>query len=191
MLVDHSRKVAYCLIPKTGVTTWKMFMANNTLNGKHIPNGVDTKMWIHSRLAQFDLTKEKIFVFTGELYESDDSSTSIWSTYFCIITTRHFPHYINNGSKILKYPRKPISSFALQNYHQGDTNIDKDNYNATFWEFVQHTLVNRNVHWAQYNNRCGQCIVDYDFIMRTETLQRDSTLFLSQNYPEITSLPAY
>ena len=190
MIVDHDRKLAYCYIPKTGVTTWKMIMANNTLNGRRIPTGKDPKAWIHSRVEQFGLSKER-YSPSLENYTKFMVVRHPFDRLLSAYYDKAFPQYIRNGRKVLTKIPRTISSFALRIYHQSDSEIDETNYNATFWEFVQFALAKGSNHWNSYANSCGQCFIDYDFIMRTETLQKDSNLFLSEHYPELSSLPTY
>ena len=191
MIVDHSRKVAYCEIEKTGVTTWKMVMANNTLNGKRIPAGTDPKKWIHTRLRQFGLSVEKY-------------SPSRHRTYTKFMVTRHpfdrlisayydkaFPNFIRNGNAIVTQLSKPISNWVISQFHNTDKSINKSDYNATFWEFVKYALHRSDKHWSPYHSKCGECFVDYDFILRTETLNVDAKLFLEKSYPHLTEIPAY
>ena len=59
-IVDHSRKLAYCGITKTGCTTWKLVLANNTLNGPQVKTGNDSTLkWIHTSLQRYSLTNEE------------------------------------------------------------------------------------------------------------------------------------
>ena len=165
-------------------------MANNTLGGKRIPADIDPKAWIHNRVSQFGL---KAVRYNADL-----------ANYTKFMVVRHpldrllsayydkaFPQYIRNGNRILKGRARRISEFALNNFHKHESEADSSDYNASFWEFSQYTFEKMDRHWTSYFGHCGQCVIDYDYILRTETMNTDANLFLSHSYPELTSLPAY
>ena len=186
MVVDHKRRVAYCYVPKNSCTTWKAIMANNTGVRSDVPfETLATHGFIHNRLDEFGLSKE---TYTDKL-----------QTYTKFIVVRHpfdrllsayrdkaFPNLLNG--KIHGYYYK-IKKSVLRRSRHILTAQERQSYVPTFEEFAQHVLVTSNIHWNSYAFRCDPCHINYDYIIRLETLTTDSQLFLGDVYPEVSALP--
>ena len=166
-------------------------MANNTLNGKPIPTSKDPKGWIHKRLSEFGLFQEK---YSASKHKDYTKFMVMRHPFDRLISAYHdkaFPHFINNGKAITRHYSKHISKWVIKQYHKTDTSINKRDFNATFWEFGKYIFHKGDRHWSPYHSVCGECIIDYDFILRTETLDADSKSFLEKSYPELSGIPAY
>ena len=190
MLVDHRRRIAYCFIPKTGETSWKVVMANNSRQDKKIPSSRDPKGWIHypNTAKKYGLSLEyysqKIAQYT-KFMVARHPLDRVLSAYY----DKAFPHYVRSKKwHSALYGR--IVSYAWTQFHSNEGKLD-NKYNATFVEFAQFVLKNSDKHWSPYSNKCGQCFIDYDYILRLETMNHDSVQFLSQHYPDVSQLTAY
>ena len=66
------------------------------------------------------------------------------------------------------------------------TNITNNDTFPTFKEFVKMTLTNsalaRNEHWKSYFFKCDPCYVNYDYVLKVETMDHDMRMFLSEVY---------
>ena len=60
-----------------------------------------------------------------------------------------------------------------------------------FDHFVEYMLHHGDSYWTSYAQKCGLCHMDYDVIMRTESLGPDSANFLHKYYPKTSELPAF
>ena len=166
-------------------------MANNTLNGKRIPASKDPKGWIHTHLREFGLVQEKYSASKHKGYTKFMVMRHPFDRLISAYYDKAFPNFMNNGKSIQRQYSRLISNWVIKQFHNTDTSINKRDYNATFWEFVRFVLHRSDGHWSPYHSKCGECIVDYDFILRTETLDADSKSFLEKSYPELTGIPAY
>ena len=171
MVVDHKRRVAYCYVPKNSCTTWKAIMANNTGVRSDVPfETLTEKGFIHRMLGEFGLSKE---TYTDKL-----------QTYTKFIVVRHpfdrllsayrdkaFPNLLNG--KIHGYYYK-IKKSVLRRSRHILTAQERQSYVPTFEEFAQHVLLTSNIHWNSYAFRCDPCHINYDYIIRLETLSTDN-----------------
>ena len=188
MLVDHGRKIAYCSIPKIASTTWGIIIANNTLTGPRVPAHMQ---FVSRRFAEFGISRE---------YYSDKLRN-----YTKFMTVRHpldrlvsgyydkvYSHVLPNRNVWFRSPTgKKIASYAISKFHKNDEKLDKDTYNATFAEFVQFALMVNNLHWRPYFDKCCHCFIDYDYILRIETMTKDTALVLPNLYPRVLHMPAH
>ena len=106
------------------------------------------------------------------------------STYY----NKVFPWKKHNGKMQLYY--KPIKNWVLKAFpHKILTPYQRQWYNATFEEFIAYTLSVEDEHWNSLEIFCEPCRIDYDYILRVETMERDSQVLMSDLYPEEVQLP--
>ena len=191
MLVDHDRQIAACLIQKTGETSWKVVMANNTNNENKIPLSQNPKSWIHSRVKSFglhvEMYSEKLANYSKFMVVRHPLDRLL-SAYY----DKAFPHFMGKR-RFISAMYGNISEYALSHFHSNDsiTQQDVENYNATLEEFAHYTLGHPNNHWDDTLIKCGHCFIDYDYILRLETMDIYAVKVLSRHYPNVPSLPAY
>ncbi|KAH7967501.1 hypothetical protein HPB49_025256 [Dermacentor silvarum] len=74
-------------------------------------------------------------------------------------------------------------AWAYSSYWDKIPGVKAENRSPTFAEFVDLVLAmpveNSDTHWSPYYHRCQPCLVDYDFIGKLETANRDFPLFFS------------
>ena len=73
--------------------------------------------------------------------------------------------------------------------HPNLTAQQRNEYVPTFPEFVDFSLYRDDKHWRSYQYFCDPCQVQYDYILRLETMQRDSEVFMSEVYPAAGPIP--
>ena len=187
-MVDHGRKIAYCSIPKIASTGWSIIMANNTLTGPRVPAH---RQFVYHQIGHFGISLErysnKLQNYTKFMVVRHPLERLISGYY-----DKAYPRFIPNRNIWFRSPTgKKISSFAIDKFHKKDEKLDKDTYNATFAEFVKFALMVNNYHWKPYFNKCGHCFIDYDYILRIETMTKDTALVLPNLYPNISNMPIY
>ena len=83
-----------------------------------------------------------------------------------------------------------IRNWVLKNFeHKNLTSYQRQWYNATFNEFIQYVLSHNDPHWASLNQFCDLCHINYDYILRVETMERDSQVLMSDLYPDAGPIP--
>ena len=186
MIVDHQHKVAYCYIAKNSCSTWKAILANITSGGK-----VKTSM-SHDELNDFhkDISKYGKYGLTYEQYNDT------LSTYTKLLIVRHPMDrlvsayldkvYRDKAFKLFvmriaeRYRLKKLMDYQIHTYGQFVTK-------PSFKEFLrmivkQDSRLATNEHWDQYFFRCNPCHIDYDYVLKVETMEHDMQMFLSQVY---------
>ena len=191
MIFDHKRKIMYCPIEKVGCTTWKAVMVNNSDSRKK--ESFQTLLspeYIHATLPQFNGVERafyveakhknyKKFMFVRNPFER------LASAYF----NKAFPTVAWDG-KSRDYYYAQIQKFTLNNFqHENITASVRKHYNATFREFVAYILKHNDVHWDSMQRFCDPCNIKYDYILRMETMQRDSQALMRDLYPKAGPLP--
>ena len=73
--------------------------------------------------------------------------------------------------------------------HKNLTPYEREWYNATFEEFVAYTLSVDDLHWNSLEKFCEPCRFDYQYILRVETMERDSQVLMSDLYPDAGPIP--
>ena len=186
MVVDHKRRVAYCFVPKNSCTTWKAIMANNTGVRSDVPFETLTKKgFIHRMLGEFGLSKE---TYSDKLqgYTKFIVVRHPFDRLLSAYRDKAFPN-LKNGQIHAPYYR--IKKSVLRRSSHNLTAQERQSYVPSFEEFAQHVLMTSNIHWNSYAFRCDPCHINYDYIIRLETLSTDTHMFLGDVYPEVSALP--
>ncbi|XP_068243569.1 carbohydrate sulfotransferase 8-like [Palaemon carinicauda] len=170
LLVDDKHRVIYCFLPKVGCTNWKkVFM---------ILSGISNV----TQINDIDNSSPHLLIGNMQLITSSNEDEPIahkLANYTKFIVVRHpferlisayFDKIHHKGGipsmqqKVLPFVRKEIRSNATLS-------------DITWPEFVSF-VVRRggrlDDHWMPYETLCFPCRVDYDYILKFETLDEDS-----------------
>lgn len=184
MITDEKRKLFYCEVSKAGCTSWKALweFANMNITDR-LPNST---LGIHS-LAVMDQA--------GLTFTEDWRKLYIINyTKFIVIRNpfdRVYSAYLNTIGKEtgLPGPDKTIINFINQ------YNIQNGGYrHLTFSQFLGLILDNSSFetesvrndrHWRPITETCHVCEINYDYIIRLETINHDAAPLLQiLGYPE-------
>ena len=104
-----------------------------------------------------------------------------------------FIHKTKDGRVIIYKKYEAIVKYSMkkQNFKRPYSKKKIRSHFVPFVDFVEFMLENDDKHWQSYAKKCGLCHIDYDFIMRTESLEPDSGFFLSKYYPTTSMLPSF
>ena len=174
-IVDHIHRVAYCFTEKAACSTWKTIMANISTEGK-IKSGMTAAQLraVHYRIG-------KTFGLEAMRYDN------ILSHYTKFIVVRHpldrlvsaYRDKMRGGDVTFYKGAKQV----IDTFRKNKTDTSKY---PTFREFVQMVLSNMlmssNPHWNSYFFKCDVCHVNYDYILKVETMEHDMKMFLSNVY---------
>ncbi|ELU06869.1 hypothetical protein CAPTEDRAFT_36480, partial [Capitella teleta] len=182
LLVDDKHKILYCALPKAASTTfYNMFYYSYTGKFLDSSNVHCKSCWEEQGLVYLNRFSKperderlkdyyKIMVVRHPL----DRVISCWNGKF----TRPRLHatWRHNGPRMIEMFRK------LQNNMTLDEEVRKG---ASFSEFVQYVNFleategeNHNQHWDTHYRLCHPCSIDYDLIVKVETMQEDSKVVL-------------
>ena len=171
IFVDAKHHILACLPPKAGCTTWKTILANNSQSNVSLPQNImrlhfDGRMNNYGifGLDQFSERLQKYFLTSG--------------SYLKFMIARHpferlYSAYID---KIIPMANKKVMDKHVNNilnlfhahFHEGQV--------PTFHEFVQYlkTPMSNDWHWKTIYDICQPCLIHYDHVFKTETLDQDS-----------------
>ncbi len=179
LLVDPRHRIIYCAIPKVACSSWKTLLVklSGRATGKK-PYAVHDKRFLKSKgIFAWDLLSEKARRYALEKYTK-------------FIVVRHPLERLLSAyrDKLVVYNRWTRSfqerygrNIAFR-YHgnRARTTHRKSTYNVTFPEFLRFLadssipLSERtNRHWDTYQNLCRPCTVNYDHVIKFETLADD------------------
>ena len=175
LLVDHEHKLIYCVIPKAACTTWKGLLANATSVG-YTKRG--TKIhWMYPHLVF-----SKTYLHKTGLDYMGQKDTKLWNTTF-----RHYKKFL-----VIRDPMQRILSAYYDKLRDEKPLVPflrlmKDYFNRTdivpFSDFV-HFLTHPgydgryNIHWKTYDRLCSPCDIQYNYILKVETMEHDQNLIL-------------
>ena len=187
---DHNSRVMLCEIPKVASSTWLAVMFNNTEWGKSF--GIE-KLQSHGFVHN---PKFKKFLNSEGKYDPVKHANY---TKFMIVRhpfDRVISAYKNKAHRTRFWNGKMNDLYEdIRNYtvttfkHPNLTAQQRGEYVPTFPEFVDFSLYRDDKHWRSYQHFCDPCQVQYDYILRLETMQRDSEVFMSEVYPAAGPIP--
>lgn len=184
--VDDRHHFLYCEVPKVACTNFKRILLilsghmnvsdPSLLESGHV-HGVFQQKYLTS-LDEF--SPEEIshklktyykFMFVRNPFER---LLSAYKNKFTMHYNTYFP--TRYGKKIIKKYRRNPSKEALSRGH-----------NVTFLEFIKYLIDPEtprsqplNDHWKHYYKLCHPCVINYDFVGKYETLNRDVDYVLNQ-----------
>ena len=188
--VDEKHKILACLPPKSGCTTWKTILANNS-GEEPIPKNFKVHMLHFGALKQFGILPLAAF---------NDSMKHLMlnsKDYFKFMVARHpldrlYSGYVNKlVSGIDQIMIKNHGSRILNMFHpELDPQVRARGYGATFNEFVQYLKlpISNNKHWESIYNLCQPCFVQYDQVVKTETMDEDNFGIITKYLPHKRSI---
>ncbi len=188
LLSDDKHQVLYCAITKTGCTSFKTMIANQT---QRVQKNQDVRVQRASGLRSIGL-KYLIEFSMREILLRLKSYTKI-------IVVRHpFDRLMSayNDKFVVKNFSMKYQS-AIGDI-LGHARRPKLGQRISFEDFIQLVVKGRenrkfiNKHWATYTDLCHPCLVKYDHIFKLETFSTDSrtalSLFLNEGQNSI-SMP--
>ncbi|KAK2140367.1 hypothetical protein LSH36_1379g00031, partial [Paralvinella palmiformis] len=164
VVLDHDRKLFYCLIGKAGSKSWLKYLVNTKhsnqkghLRHNNFLQTVGLEMY---RNMPLDLVNEE------------------YKDYFKFLVVRH------------PLQRTVSAYYETVIFHKKYKNEREKLLNFTeFVGRVTSDMLDLNPHWRRYINRCLLCKVDYEYIVKTETMDEDIKGFnraISVNDEEMT-----
>lgn len=183
-MVDERHKLLFCAVPKAAVTLWRTMFLHGT--------------------GRVDESKEKLKPYHGPylnrmglkfLYNYTASQQEhILKNYFKIMSVRHpveraLSSYMDKFVfSELEIPVMEAIDYINQFYRTPENQIHLTHgrqtipSGVTFNEFIDMVLDDKapyNIHWDSIIHICHPCMVKYDYIMKTETMQEDAPYILS------------
>ena len=188
--LDKRRKIGYCQIPKAACSTLKSVMAQHTKAGRNYSiKELGANDFIHSFIQRTgDIKKVRNHKARPGNYTLFMSLRNPFDRLVSAYYNKAFPWRRFNGKMQIYYI--PIRNWVLNKFqHRGLTSYQKEWYNATFEEFIAFTLSVNDEHWNSLEKFCEPCRLDYKYILRVETMERDSQVLMGDLYPDSGQLP--
>ena len=185
IFVDTRHKIVACLPPKSGCSTWKTIIANNSIDVSLPPD-------FNAAELHFGLLKSKFNVFKLNHYNKTMKKYFLTHPdYFKFMIARHplerlLSAYVDKmligndhkmrrrfGGKILKKYHPELSRYQI-----------KSGEGVSLQEFLRYILStgNENNHWTTIDSICQPCRIKYDFIIKTETMKEDNAFIIDQHF---------
>ncbi|ESO91270.1 hypothetical protein LOTGIDRAFT_66253, partial [Lottia gigantea] len=179
ILYNDQYKVLYCQIPKVATTNWRrVFLIlsgkmnttdPNKLSSVQVHDSLDDHLNYLSDLdpqeIQFRLKNYLKFMVVREPFER---LLSAYRNKLGAGSSKNYYFHTRYGKGIIKKFRKNPNKKSLENGHD-----------VSFREFIEYIIDPErkdrlNPHWATYHELCLPCIVNYNYILRYESLTEDS-----------------
>ena len=171
-VVSHEHKLVFCDVPKAASTTWESGMALSTSIGKayHAKAPIENAR-IHriSQSLKYGLSR----VSLSELHTLKGYTT------FAVVR-----HPFDRAESA--YTDKMFCKGFFKKYQQEvkDNFRDQDTLMTdpvSFAEFVRYLTegYSDNPHWRSYTTDCNPCALNFDYILRVETMEHDAPYILS------------
>ena len=177
ILVDETNKVLYCVIPKTGCSTWKTLFVNLSGNATLVESG--EKIQVHGD----DINRYGIKYLNQYSRENREEILMDQSYMRFIVVRNPFDRLVSAFNDKINRTR-----FGYSNGYSGVIQYRKTTHDwgrGNFTKFAMFlTEENKpdheevDVHWAKYEDLCQPCSVHYDFILKLETVDTDLPQFL-------------
>ena len=171
-VVSHEHKLVFCDVPKAASTTWETDMALSTTKGKAYnaksPIG-DARIHRTSEALKYGLSR----VSLSELRTLKGYTTfAVLRHPFDRAESAYTDKMLGPGF-FEKYQQDVKDNFRDQNKPMTDP--------VSFPEFVRYLTegYSDNPHWRSYTTDCNPCVIDFDYILRVETMKHDAPHILS------------
>ena len=182
LMVDQKHKALYCVIPKCGCSTWKTLMVNLTGLDPDLRDGVAKGVHKAPYLA-------KTYNLTYLSTHSIAKRQVMLDTYFKFIVVRHpmdrlcsafLGKLIHDGQPIPYY--RHLGMHLKKHYgHRHLSEMDKPVKFSEFLMYISSTgRRHQNLHWSSYIDLCNPCKVKYDYIVKLETSNDDSSFIVNR-----------
>lgn len=174
------RKIMYCQIPKVSGSTWFAVLVNHTEIGK--------------QYTIEELTAKVGFVqkFKKRLKPGKPYDANVHQNYTKFMFVRHpFNRLVSaykNKADITRH--SDVLYIEIKAYFQHNlTREQLKNFIPSFQEFVDFALHYDDKHWRSFQYFCNPCHVNFDYILRLETFERDSKILMKDIFPEAGPVP--
>ena len=188
IVVDDQHKVLFCEIPKAGCTSWKVVLSLLTGN-------IRESDFVHkNRLAVHNYT----FMRRIGLYYLNDLPEQLiidrLKTYFKFIAVRHpfdrlvsayYDKFVHEDPYKEWY--KNMKEKIKEGYREEEEDWDDPVTIREFINFVADGGLPRDRHWTNYQLLCSPCMIDYDYIVKVESMTKDAKYIL----PKISGIKDY
>ena len=182
--VDEKHKILACIPPKSGCSTWKTILANNTYDDP-LPKGFRT----HS--LHFGVLQSRFHIYSLLKYNASMREHMLTSDeYFRFMIARHpferlYSAYYNKlVSGIDTVMLRNWGKRILDRFHPDlPEAVRKAGKGVKFEEFVRILKEpnTNNPHWEPVVNLCQPCLVNYDYIVKTETMDEDNEPIINEH----------
>ena len=192
VIVDDRHKLLFCDIPKVGSTSWKVTIA--LLTGQVLKRDILHKNYlaVHSpyymaQLGLYTLNSAHPKLIRKKL-----------KRYYKFLVVRHPLDRL-----VSAYTDKFLNQDGYKDWYENMKIIIKARYrdddadqNATitFREFLNYAADSdsiRDRHWLSYQYLCGPCVIDYDYVVKVESLEQDVSYLMPKVFNEygVSALP--
>ena len=178
LFVDQKHKLVVCIPPKSGCTTWKAILANNSRD-KPLSWLFDP-MTLHNKLEKYKIMQ------LNKLKPAERKTILNSTEYTKVLTTRHpfervYSAYVDKlQSGKDKNMRKIHGGRILNKFHpELPEKVRKVGAGVTFKEFIDYIKLPMSnslsyQHWDAVSDVCQPCHIHYDYIIKTETMTEDN-----------------
>ncbi len=192
ILVDDKREVLYCFIPKVACTTFKAILVSEA-------RGRDVRALTESYKGNYwhnNTNLASIGILTLDSYPELEIQKRLRNYYKFMVVRHPLDRLYSAYKNKMDYqnPQNNTVSPVLFAGLRRHFNISTTRFD--FSDFVHVIAIDyeqnwiSNAHWQLYHKRCQPCTIQYDAILKTETIQQDSRLVLSRyGYNDVISLP--
>ena len=173
MVIDEEHKLAFCEISKAGSTNMKRVMALATKKGRKLRKNVERRWHNRHFLRELGIRT----VYSNEIFLDGYTKFFIvrhpFDRLVSAYTDKVGPQSSGNGGYDM------FSRLVLHINHPNASEADLDRMSKpSFKEFIHALVTSRdlliNNHWEAYALKyCDPCHIDYDHIMRIETMSFD------------------
>lgn len=171
IFIDKARSLAFCFIAKVASTSIKtLFRDLLDITVNSTSNWDELHRAFHYQTQR--LGPRTLFMHNGG------------RGYIKALFVRHpFERLVSAYIDKALRPRSEVKWF-YKAYFEKIPGVKAENRSPTFSEFVDFILrtpVRKwDEHWSPYYSRCQPCLLDYDFVGKLETADRDFPLFFSE-----------
>ena len=169
--------MVYCPVEKAACSTWKTIFANISSGGKIIRGMSPAHLRsLHAAIGRrFGL---EILPYNASL----SSNTKL-------LVVRHpLDRLLSAYRDKMRGGDITFRNGSFKVVQQFRTNISNNDPYPTFREFVTmlftNTAIARNPHWDKYFFKCDPCNIEYDYILKVETMEHDMKMFMSEVLPD-------
>uniref|UniRef100_H2ZVB9 Carbohydrate sulfotransferase n=1 Tax=Latimeria chalumnae TaxID=7897 RepID=H2ZVB9_LATCH len=164
LLVEHTHKFIVCEVPKVGCSNWRrviLTLMNISIEDLALKNKSIHKHNLLKKVQQYPREQQK----------------EILKSYTKVMFTRNPLERLVSAyrDKFLhsSYYYGTVVANSIKKRYRNNTKMAE---NVSFREFVQFLLDTHNmdVHWNQMIKLCDPCNIQYDFLGRYDTIERDA-----------------
>uniref|UniRef100_V9KZL4 Carbohydrate sulfotransferase n=1 Tax=Callorhinchus milii TaxID=7868 RepID=V9KZL4_CALMI len=177
-------KLVYCAVPKVACSNWKRVLAivsNSTVykDLAHLPPGIEHGL--------FDKWKSDKDLKTFVQLRLDTHKTFIFVRHpFVRLISLFRNKFESPNSYVFHHVARMLRLYGnVSNIPENSKKLFEMGIKPTFTHFIQYLLDPKNekgffnIHWRQVYQICHPCQIDYDFIGKIETMDKDITYLMN------------